>query len=137
MDATSTTSSLPIANNPDNKGWWGYHLILDCAGCDIWKITDGDNIKNFIAALVERIGMTAYGPPILEHFATHDPDKGGYSVIQLIETSNICGHFVDKTGDCYLDIFSCKPYCTTEAENTVREFFNPTHIKSTLIKRKA
>jgi hypothetical protein len=29
---------------------------------------------------------------------------------QLIETSNLSGHFVDDTKDIYFDVFSCKQY---------------------------
>lgn len=49
--------------------------------------------------------MQAYGEPQLNHFATHEPEAAGYTLTQLIETSLISGHFVDKNGDCYLDIF--------------------------------
>ncbi len=50
--------------------------------------------------------MGSYEEPVLEHFATHDLSKAGYSLVQLIETSPITGHFVDKNGDAYLDVFS-------------------------------
>ena len=43
-------------------------------------------------ALVQAIGMRPYGEPVIEHFATHSHDAAGFTLVQLIETSNICAH---------------------------------------------
>lgn len=119
------------------KGYWGYHLILDCKECDIEKITDGDNIRSFAKTLVERIDMKAYGEPLVEHFAAHDPKAGGYSLVQLIETSSITGHFVDESGDAYIDIFSCKSFDLETAKEVVKEFFDPSKMKTIFLTRQA
>jgi len=117
--------------------YWGYHLTLDCrAGRKEW-VTDADNIYTFVRSLVEAIDMIAYGEPILEHFATHDPDKAGYSLIQLIETSNISAHFVDKNGNFYLDVFSCKHFEPADVIEVVNAFFEPEKIKSNFLVRDA
>lgn len=117
--------------------YWGYHLILDCKACNIDRITSYDNIKSFITSLVRDIDMVAYGTPVIEHFATHDPMKAGYSLVQLIETSSITGHFVDLTGDCYLDIFSCKEFNIETVIRCVESFFNPDSIRRTYLTRQA
>jgi len=119
------------------SGYWGYHLLIDCSRCDIPRITSRDNIYTFTKELVERIDMKAYGEPTIEHFATHDPDKAGFSLVQLIETSNITAHFVDKNGDCYIDIFSCKPFSEKVAVQTVQEFFKPEHVITRFLNRQA
>jgi S-adenosylmethionine/arginine decarboxylase-like enzyme len=119
------------------SGYWGYHLLIDCSRCEIPSITNSHNIYNFTKTLVERIDMKAYGEPIIEHFATHDIDKAGYSLVQLIETSNITAHFVDKNGDCYIDIFSCKPFSEKIAVECVEEFFNPEHVITRFLNRQA
>ena len=59
--------------------YWGYHLILDCKGGDLDQIQSKENIKLFVEELVAEIDMVAYGDPVIEHFATHQPDKAGYS----------------------------------------------------------
>ena len=41
--------------------YWGYHLILDCAGCDYDLMTSGENITAFAKQLVKDIDMVAYG----------------------------------------------------------------------------
>jgi S-adenosylmethionine decarboxylase len=81
--------------------------------------------------------MKAFGEPILEHFCTHDPNKAGFSLVQLIETSNISGHFVDKDGSFYLDIFSCKPFDIEVAIKVVKQFFEPEKVKMHFITRNA
>lgn len=119
------------------SNYWGYHLLIDCSRCDIPSITSRENIYNFTKALVERIDMKAYGEPLIEHFATHDPDKAGISLVQLIETSNITAHFVDKNGDCYIDIFSCKPFSEKVALECIEEFFKPEHTITRFLNRQA
>jgi S-adenosylmethionine/arginine decarboxylase-like enzyme len=108
--------------------FWGWHLLLDIKSCDIESIKNENNLSQFLSALVHRIDMVAHGDPIIQHFATHDPEKAGYSIVQLIETSNITGHFVDKNGDAYIDVFSCKPFQPNDVIAVVNEFFKPVNI---------
>jgi S-adenosylmethionine/arginine decarboxylase-like enzyme len=116
---------------------WGYHAAFDCAGCDKTKITDGEHIKAFSKELVKRIDMKAYGEPTAVHFAEHDPGKAGYTLVQLIETSNICAHFVDVTGEAYIDVFSCKSFDTSVVMETISEFFGPESVTLYVIERGA
>ncbi|HKZ00018.1 MAG TPA: S-adenosylmethionine decarboxylase [Rhabdochlamydiaceae bacterium] len=119
------------------NGYWGYHLILDCAGCNKNKITDKKNLIQFINVLVSAIDMKAFGKPVVEHFAEHDLDKAGFSLVQLIETSSITGHFVDKNGDAYLDIFSCKEFDIEMVKKVIDRFFEPQKIKVCYLTRQA
>ncbi len=115
--------------------YWGYHLILDCKGGR--KIKDKDDIGLFVTKLVDEIDMISYGEPIIEHFATHDSNKAGFSLVQLIETSSITGHFVDKNGDFYLDVFSCKEYDIQKVIKFVNNYFEPKSIKDTYLLRQS
>lgn len=117
--------------------YWGYHLMLDCSGSPRELISDKENIYQFAKEMVERIDMVAYGEPIIEHFATHDPTKAGYSLVQLIETSNITAHFVESNGTFYLDVFSCKPFKNEDAIDVVNQYFRPEKIKMHFITRNA
>lgn len=112
---------------------WGYHLILDCYEADKELISNGQNIADFAKTLVERIDMKAYGEPQVIHFG--EDDKLGYTLVQLIETSNICAHFCDDTGNFYLDVFSCKPFEINVVLQTVKEYFFPKRIKERFIER--
>ncbi len=114
---------------------WGQHLILDLSGCPKEKLTDGTHIREWTKALVDGIGMVAYGEPLLEHFATHNQDTGGYTLVQLIETSNICAHFAENRGEIYIDVFSCKSFDVEVATDICRTFFAPTRVDSQCILR--
>lgn len=116
---------------------WGYHALFDCSSCNKNYVKSEDNIYNFIVELVQSIDMVAYGEPIIEHFATHCEDKAGYSFVQMIETSSITGHLVDKTGDAYIDIFSCKPFDLKIAEDVIKCYFDPQKIRMNFITRNA
>ena len=119
------------------SNYWGYHALLDCRGCVKERIRSGENILDFVKTLVKNIDMVAYGEPVLEHFATNDEEKAGFSVVQLIETSSITGHFVDINGDAYLDVFSCKPFSIDLLKETVHAFFQPESIRVNYITRHA
>lgn len=116
---------------------WGYHAMFDCASCDIDKVTDKQNVYNFIKELVPAIDMVAFGEPQIEHFAAHALDKAGITVTQLIETSSITGHFVDANGDAYIDIFSCKTVDVNVAQDLIIKYFNPKKIRLNFITRSA
>lgn len=118
------------------SNYWGYHLMLDCSGCDIEEIASRDNIYRFIKDLVERIDMVAHGEPIIEYLLPGDP-KQGYSLMQLITTSNICGHFMELDGTAYFDVFSCKPFDIEIAKTVVNEYFHPKKMRVNFITRHA
>lgn len=115
---------------------FGYHLLLDCSNCDRYKIGSYDNIYNFVKVLVKRIDMVAVGEPIIQMMCEGDP-KVGYSLMQLISTSNITGHFMDVSGEAYIDVFSCKPFDVKAAEECVVEFFSPEGVHSRFLTRDA
>ena len=115
--------------------YWGYHLILDASGCDADSIRSKDNISAFVKDLVNKIDMVAFGEPIIEHFG--DGNKQGYTLIQMIETSNISAHFVEENNTMYLDIFSCKPYDPVTAIEVVKEYFKTTNYRTAFLERLA
>lgn len=116
--------------------YWGYHLLLDCSGCDIVQISNKDNIYKFVKDLVDRIDMEAHGEPIIEHLLPGDP-KQGYSLMQLITTSNISAHFMELDGTAYFDIFSCKEFDIEIAKQVVRQYFNPKKMRVNFLTRHA
>ena len=117
--------------------YWGYHLILDCKSGDKKLISDKQNIKNFVVELVDRINMVSFGEPTVEHFASHDEKKAGFSLVLLIETSSIVGHFIDSSGDFYLDVFSCKKFDKDIVIECVKQYFSPFNIKEKYLLRQS
>ncbi len=112
---------------------WGYHLILDCYESDKELMKSKSNVEAFAIDLVKRIDMKAYGAPQVIHFG--EGDKEGFTLVQLIETSNICAHFSNETGAIYLDVFSCKPYEIDTVIEVVNQFFAPKRIRERFIER--
>jgi S-adenosylmethionine/arginine decarboxylase-like enzyme len=119
--------------------YWGYHTILDASGCDPESITSYDNIYNFVKDLVKEIDMVAYGEPQIVNFGSGN--KAGYTLVQLIETSNICAHFVPddlKGGNgMYLDVFSCKPYDPETVVKVAQKWFKFEKYKTAYVERQA
>lgn len=115
--------------------YWGYHLILDCAGLSPESIRNENNIYRFAKQLVKDIDMVAYGEPQIVKFG--HSGKEGYTLVQLIETSNICVHFVEEDNTAYFDIFSCKPYSNDVVIELIKEYFGATSIRVTYLTRHA
>jgi S-adenosylmethionine/arginine decarboxylase-like enzyme len=115
---------------------WGKHLVIDAKGCIISCANDPKYIKEFTKALVKKIDMRPYGEPQVIHFADGG-DKAGWTMIQLIETSNIMGHFLDHNGDLYLDVFSCKDFDEQIVIDLLNIWFSPEEIKTNVLMRDA
>jgi S-adenosylmethionine/arginine decarboxylase-like enzyme len=112
---------------------WGFALSLDLAKCKPSAIRCPYTIKDYSAALVKRIDMVPYGQPHIVRFGSGN--KAGYTLVQLIETSNITGHFCEEDNAAFLDIFSCKPYDLEEAIKITKDFFEPQIIARHYVER--
>ena len=86
------------------------------------KISDGEYIKQFAIDLADHIHMKRYGEPIAVRFGA-EPKVEGYSLIQLIETSCIAGHFAEDTDRAFIDVFSCREYPPEETAQYCKEYF--------------
>ena len=75
--------------------------------------------------------------PVLAHFATYLLEAAGYSLVQLIETSAVTGHFCDASGDAYLDVFSCKDFDPEVAIGVVERHLRPESIRKVELARDA
>lgn len=112
---------------------WGKHLLLDASKCCNHAIRNKHIIDSFARTLVRKIDMVAYGEPQIHHFGLGD--KKGYTLVQLIQTSNITAHFCEESNDMYLDVFSCKEFKPEDVEAVVNEYFKPNTYKSRMIIR--
>jgi len=115
---------------------WGYHVTLDCSECNLEKIKNKAHIENFVNTLIDRVEMQPHGKIIIENLL-ENTDNEGYSVLQMITTSNISCHFVNKTRDAYIDLFSCKKFDVDTVVNTANEFFMYNNIKINFVERQA
>lgn len=101
---------------------WSYHTLIDLFGCNVELITSREAIEEYVIRLCDLIDMRRYGDPIIVHFGEEER-VAGYSLVQLIETSLVAGHFVDADHTAFIDIHSCKPYSVEDAVAFTVEFF--------------
>ena len=101
---------------------WGVATSIDVYNCNAVKIRDAQEITRFTHELCELLGMKRFGKTMVVRFGD-DPEVTGYSMVQLIETSLVSGHFAEKTNAAYIDIFSCKPYDPDAMRKFTQEFF--------------
>jgi S-adenosylmethionine/arginine decarboxylase-like enzyme len=87
---------------------WGLSTSIDLFVCNHTKMNDPEFIKSTVIELCDLIEMKRYGDCNLIFFGSGN--KKGYSMFQLIETSNISAHFANENLTIYFDIFSCKGY---------------------------
>ncbi len=112
---------------------FGWDLAVDCANCDLTKITDAENIKSFVKELVDDIQMKSFGECVVVKFG--DGKLEGYSVVQLIHTSCITIHFQDYNCSAYFNIFSCKNFEKEVVKNCIVKWFQPQFVKMNLLER--
>ena len=113
---------------------WGKHLVIDAGVCNA-EIKNSDAIYRFVKQLVIDIDMVAYGEPQIVHFGSGN--KAGYTLVQLIETSNIVAHFNEEDMEIYLDVFSCKDFNPQVVIKLVEDYFGAQTIVTQVIERQA
>ena len=116
-----------------NSKAWGQHLVIDAKNCNPDKIRDAYHIKEFAATLVKTIDMKAFGEPQVVMFG--EGRVKGYTLVQLIETSNITCHFAEEDNSVYFDLFSCKCFSSTDAKEVFVTYFEPERISVRVLKR--
>jgi len=129
------TRRIKLRRATTQKRSWGYHLIVNAGSCQAAAIRSKPTIAAFVKELVSSIDMVAYGAPRIVRFGTGN--KAGYTLVQLIETSDITAHFCEETNDVYIDIFSCKPFSPKDALRVIDHYFHPQRKNTTFLKRQA
>jgi len=116
-----------IAAYYEASGSWGLMTNVDIKKCDPQLIRSADAIKDYVLKLCDLIDMKRFGDTTVVNFG-EDEKVAGYSMVQLIETSLISGHFANLTNAAYIDIFSCKIYNPYEAAEFTKEFFKASDV---------
>jgi S-adenosylmethionine decarboxylase len=118
----------------ENHSPWGYLTSLDIYDCSPQIIRDAEKIRRYVIDLCDLIDMKRFGECQVVHFG-EDERVAGYSMVQLIETSLISGHFANLTNAAYIDIFSCKAYDPDKVAHFTRSYFEGKHLESHFTKR--
>lgn len=114
---------------------YGYELVMDLDGCNKNIIGSKKKLQKYADRLCKLIRMKKYGRTLLPYFGQKKAFTKGYSLIQLIETSSITGHFSEHWGRAYINIFSCKKFDREVAKRFTRQFFQAKRIKNRFLIR--
>lgn len=113
---------------------WGLEASIDLFGCDPVAIRAEETIRAFAVALCDHIHMRRYLDPLLVHFGA-DERVSGFSLVQLIETSAVSGHFIEQVDAACLTIFSCAPYRPGEAARFCQQWFGAQAVQTSVVFR--
>ncbi|MCM8786517.1 MAG: S-adenosylmethionine decarboxylase [Candidatus Omnitrophica bacterium] len=108
---------------------FGYELIMDLFECDQSVITSKKKLQMYVDKLCKLIKMKKFGKTLIPLFGANKPHTKGYSLVQLIETSSITGHFSQLWNTAYINIFSCKAYNHKLAAQFTKKFFGAKRIR--------
>ncbi len=115
---------------------FGMEVVLDLYNCNPETIRSKEKLQEYARKLCQVVEMTPYGAPFAERFSLNEAKTAGYSIVQLIETSSITGHFSEEWNSAYINIFSCKEFDPKQAAEFSKDFFEADRVESTLRIRK-
>ncbi len=114
---------------------YGYELVMDLYGCNKRIISSKSKLQEYTNRLCKLIKMKKYGKTLLPYFGEKKAFTKGYSLVQLIETSSITGHFSDLWDRAYINIFSCRKFDHIAAKKFTRQFFRANRVKNRFLVR--
>ena len=109
LDGSSMDTDATLLAAFEREQPWGLDTAIDLFDCDPELVRDPAVIRACTIDLCDKIHMRRFGEPLLAHFGD-DPRVSGYTLVQLIETSAITGHFIEQVNAACLNIFSCSAY---------------------------
>jgi len=112
-----------IYNTHMPSGDFGLELVIDLHHCDPEKMTL-PHLLEFLKRMIEISDMTAHGDPVVwDALESDELHIKGYSILQLIKTSSIVIHTMDKTQLICVNLFSCKPFDPEVIVDFAEDFF--------------
>ena len=109
--------------------YWGKEVSIDLTLCNPKTIRSKKKLEEFIIELCDLIKVKRFRNPIIVNFG-EDARIAGYSMVQLIETSLVSGHFANQSNSAYINVFSCKEFNHHKVEDYCRKFFEAKSIQS-------
>jgi len=112
------------------KSVFGYHLVLDCYGCDheaIGNIATCYKYLDWITTIMKVHKQSA--PFVVSTDAIKYPDKAGISGWVPIVESGISIHTLTPTNFISIDVYSCKKYSLKKVREFTRQTFSPKEIE--------
>jgi S-adenosylmethionine decarboxylase len=103
---------------------FGVHLMVDGYGCERTALEDMNLIYNFLDSYPSQMDMTKIMPPYVFRYNGAVPEDWGISGFVLIAESHISIHTFPEKQYLSLDMFSCKPFDTQLAVQTIKKYFS-------------
>lgn len=128
--------NLSPTDNTRNMSGFGQELILNLYECNLEKLASKIHLEAFIITLCDDvIKMKRFGEALIPHFGHDNPLTSGFSLVQLIETSSVTGHFSESARSVYLNIFSCAHFDPEKTAQFCINFFEAKKSDIFLVKR--
>ena len=108
---------------------------MDLSGCNLEKLASREAVIDFVDKLCKLIDMKKFGETFCERFGLGLDHAAGYSVVQLIESSSITGHFSELWRKAYINVFSCKKFDPEAVKKFTQEFFEAKEVKNRFLIR--
>lgn len=102
---------------------FGVHLMLDGYGCSRAALEDINRIYTFLDEYPSQMDMTKIMPPYVFRYTGSVQEDWGISGFVLIAESHISIHTFPEKHYLSVDMFSCKPFDTQRAAETIKEYF--------------
>jgi len=131
--ASESSSTIPAQEMVGEGKAWGLCTAVDLQDCQPDLIRNADHIRRYVVELCDLIDMKRFGDCQVVDFGSGR--VAGYSMVQLISTSLISGHFANDTNNAYLDVFSCKGYDPAVVEEFSKCFFGARRSTATVTLR--
>ena len=85
-----------------------YHIIFDAIGCDKKRIGNEKFVFKLLIDIPKLVNMKILvGPNLVRDY---NSNNAGITGVAIISFSHITIHTFDKTGQVFVDVFSCKPF---------------------------
>lgn len=124
-----------IYNTHMPSGDFGMELAIDLHHCKLEKM-DLPHLLDFLKQMLVISDMTAHGEPVVwDALESDELHIKGYSILQLIKTSSIVIHTMDKTQLICVNLFSCKPFEPEAITKLATEFFQCTDVTTKVLQR--
>jgi S-adenosylmethionine/arginine decarboxylase-like enzyme len=130
LDACETTLQSCFAETRP----WGMDTAIDLRACCPTFIRDASYIRRFVIDLCETIRMRRYGEPQIVHFGQEER-VAGYTLVQLIETSDIVAHFINQQNAACLNVFSCSFYSPITCARLCQQWFAAQDVRLSVVLR--
>lgn len=109
---------------------FGYHLVMDCYGCDPHAVSSLDVCYKYLDDMTELLKMHKQTQPLV--FQTDPvkyPDKAGISAWVPVVESGISIHTLTPTDFVSIDVYSCKKYSIEKVKEFTAKVFKPKEIE--------